>query len=81
MRRAAHFLNAAARLGLEYEEKTGGVDMCSSMERKEKRDKVTGAIAGMRLMGASEGEIIAKITESFQVSEDYVLALMDSQVA
>ena len=77
----AFFLNATARLGLEFEENTGGVSMNKAMERKYLEKEVTGAIAGMRLMGASESEIIAKITESFQVSEDYVLALMDSQVA
>ena len=55
--------------------------MCSSMERKEKRDKVTGAIAGMRRVGVPDESIVAAIMDMYQVSEDYVLALMDSQVA
>ena len=77
----AHFLNAAAKLELEFEENTGGVSMNKSMERKEKRDKVTGAIEFCRLEGMSDEDIIAKVIDHFGVTRDYVLALMESQVA
>ncbi len=80
-RETAIFLNNAVNLKLVYEEKTGGVDMCKAMERKEMRDKVTGAITGMKLMGASENDIIAKITEQFKVTKEYVLSLLKAQMA
>ena len=36
-RETAEFLNKAVNLKLEYEEKSGGVDMCKAMEKKEKK--------------------------------------------
>ena len=78
-RETAVFLNRAVNLKLEYEEKKGGVDMCLAMENKEKRDKITGMITGMRLMGASEGMIIEKITDVFHVTKDYVMDLLKPQ--
>ena len=72
----AYFLNAAIKLGLEFEEEEGGVIMCKAIENKEKRDKVTGAIQGMRLVGASDEDIITKIMNHFGVSKEYVLALL-----
>ena len=53
--------------------------MCLAMENKEKRDKITGMITGMRLMGASEGMIIEKITDVFHVTKDYVMDLLKPQ--
>ena len=60
---------------------TGGVDMCKALERKYQEKEVTGAITGMKLMGASDNDIIAKITEQFKVTKEYVLALLKAQVA
>ena len=77
----AYFLNAAIKLGLEFEEEEGGVIMCKAIENKEKRDKVTGAIQGMRLVGASDEDIITKIVNHFGVSKEYVLALLAPQKA
>ena len=77
----AHFLNAAAKLELEFEENTGGVSINKSMERRLQKEKVEGAIAGMRRLGASDESIVAAIMDMYQVSRDYVLALMESQVA
>ena len=34
-RETAVFLNKAANLNLEYEEESGGIDMCKAMEKKE----------------------------------------------
>jgi hypothetical protein len=77
----AYFLNAAMKLDLEYEEETGGVDMCKAMERKEKKDKITGAIEILRLDGATDEDIIAKVMKLYDVTKDYVLAIMNAQVA
>ena len=55
--------------------------MNKSIESRDKRMKVSGAIVVMKSMGFSENDIIDRITESFQVTRDYVLALMESQVA
>lgn len=44
----AHFLNAAMKLDLEFEQEPGGVDMCKSIEKRYKEKEVTGAIMGMR---------------------------------
>ena len=77
----AVFLNRAVNLKLEYEEEMGGVDMCLAMEKKEQKDKITGVIQGMQIMGASENEIINKIIETYNVTKEYVLAILKAQVA
>ena len=78
---AAYFLKKAANLDLEFEETDGGVDMCESLKKKEQRDKVAGAIEGMRLMGASDNDIVAKIIENFNVTKEYVMALLSPKSA
>ena len=77
----AYFLNAAIKLGLEFEEEEGGVIMCKSMENRMLKEKVTGAIQGMQMAGASEKDIISKIIEKYNVTKDYVLALLAPQKA
>ena len=72
----AFFLKKAANLDIEIEVKDGGVDMCESLERKYKEKEVTGAIEGMRLMGASDNDIVTKIVERFNVTKEYVMALL-----
>ena len=57
-RDTAFFLNRAVNLGLEYEEKEGGIDMCLAMEKKAEKDKISGVIEGMKYMGASDNDII-----------------------
>ena len=69
------------KLNLEYEEETGGVDMCLAMEKRQQRDEINGVIMGMRMMGESDNDIIAKIVENFNVTKDYVLALLATQKA
>ena len=80
-RDTAVFLNTAVKLNLEYEEETGGVDMCLAMEKRQQRDEINGVIMGMRMMGASDNDIIAKIIEKFNVTKEYVLALLAPQKA
>ena len=80
-RETAVFLNKAVNLQLVYEEKTGGVDMCKAMERKEQKDKITGAITLLRSDGVSDEDIIAKVIKLFGVTREYVLALLKAQLA
>ena len=75
----ARFLNVAASLEYDFEEEGGKVDMCVAMEKRYKKEQITGAINGMRLMGASESDIIDKIVEAYQVTKDYVVALLTPQ--
>ena len=53
--------------------------MSLAMERKEQKDKVSGAIILMRSMNASDQDIIAKIPEVFKVTQEYVLTLIKEQ--
>ena len=80
-RDTAVFLNTAVKLNLEYEEETGGVDMCLAMEKKQTKDEVTGAIRILKSAGATDNDIIAKIMETFHVTKEYVLALLSPQKA
>ena len=77
----AFFLNAAMKLNLEFEVEQEGVDMCKAMERKEKKDNIIGAIRIMRKLGANNDDIIKTVTETFNVTKEYVLDLMKAQVA
>ena len=81
IRETALFLNSKAKLNLEYEEKSGGIDMCKAMENRDKRNEINGVITGMRMMGASDNDIITKIVEKFNVTKEYVLALLGPQKA
>ena len=50
--------------------------MCESLKKKEQRDKITGAIEYMKYDGKSDEDIIAWIIKKYQVTRDYVLALL-----
>lgn len=78
-RDTALFLNSAVKLNLEYEETTGGIDMCLAMEKKQKRDEINGVIKFLRSSGMPESDIISKITETFNVTKEYVMALLTPQ--
>lgn len=78
-RDTAFFLNRAVNLGLEYEEKDGGIDMCLAMEKKAQRDRILGAIDYMQDEGKSENDIVEKIIEKYHVTKEYVLALLVPQ--
>ena len=75
-RDTAFFLNRAVNLGLEYEEKDGGIDMCLAMEKKTLRDNIMGAIEILKDEGISDEAIIEKIIKKFGVTKEYVLELL-----
>ena len=72
----AYFLKAAMKLDLEFDDEPGGVDMCKSMERRMQKEKITGAIDVLRLDGASDEDIITKVMKLYNVTREYVLALL-----
>ena len=78
-RDTALFLNTAVKLNLEYEEETGGVDMCLAMEKKQQRDEINGVIKFLRSTGTPESDIITKVMDSFHVTREYVLTLLTPQ--
>lgn len=78
-RDTALFLNSAVKLNLEYEEETGGIDMCLAMEKKQEKDEINGVIKFLRSSGTSEADIVSKITETFNVTKEYVMALLAPQ--
>ena len=69
------------KLNLEFEVEQEGVDMCKAMEKKEKKDNITGAIRMLRADGASDETIITKVTNLFHVSKEYVLDLLKELVS
>ena len=75
-RETAVFLNRVAKLDLEFDEREDQVDMCKAMEDNNRKREVTGAIKGMRKLGASDDSIITAVMEMFNVTREYVLALL-----
>ena len=57
------------------------MNMCKAMEKKEKRDRILGVIDYMRDEGKSENDIIERIINKYNVTKDYVLALLTPQKA
>lgn len=80
-RDTAVFLNTVARLHLEYEEKTGGIDMCKALDNRIQKEKIISVMDYMKDEGKSETDIINKIIERFHVTKEYVLALLSPQKA
>ena len=72
----AYFLNAAMKLNLEFKAEPGGINMCRAQERNNLKREVTGAIMGMRKLGATDDSIITAVMELFNVTREYVLALL-----
>ena len=50
--------------------------MCKAQERNNLRREVTGAIRMLQADGASDETIISKVTSLFNVTREYVLALL-----
>ena len=73
---AAFFLKTAAKLDLEFDREEDGIDMCESLERRYREKEITGAIEYMKYDGKSDEDIIAWIIKKYQVTRDYVLALL-----
>jgi len=55
--------------------------MCESLKKKELRDKVTAVIDILRDDGKSDEDIIERIIKKYNVTKDYVLALLTPQKA
>lgn len=55
--------------------------MCKALERRYQEKEVTGAIKGMRKLGASDDNIIKAVMEMFNFTREYVLALLAPQNA
>ena len=73
---AAFFLKKAANLDIEIEVKDGGVDMCESLERRYKKERIEEAIEIYREYGDKDDDIVSKINKKFNVTKEYVLSLL-----
>ena len=73
---AAFFLKKAANLDIEIEVKDGGVDMCESLERRYKKERIEEAIEIYREYGDKDDDIVSKIIKKFNVTKEYVLSLL-----
>ena len=80
-RKTAVFLNRVANLDLVFDEKEDQVDMCKAMEDYRKKSEVTGAINAYRFEGASDETIIMKVMKLYDVTREYILAIMKEQAA
>lgn len=50
--------------------------MCKAIEKNNLKREVTGAIMGMRKLGASDDKIVTDVMEMFNVTKEYVLSLL-----
>ena len=73
---AAFFLKTAAKLDLEFDREEDGIDMCESLERRYKKERIESAIEAYRDAGKQDEDIIDRIIKKYQVTRDYVLALL-----
>lgn len=55
--------------------------MCLAMEKKEQRDKITGAIEILQEDGIPNDDIIQKIIKKYNVTKEYVVSLLTPQTA
>lgn len=77
---AAFFLKKAANLDIEIEIKDGGVDMCESLERKYKEKEIAGAIKVLKSTGTPDSDIVSRIVATFNVTKEYVMALLSPKL-
>ena len=80
-RDTAVFLNAVTNLGLEFQEKEEAIDMCKAMEDYTKKQRIVGAIEAMKRLNTSDPDIVNTIMDMFDVTMDYVLALLTPKMA
>ncbi len=66
---------------MEFEIEEDGIDMCKSLENKYKEKEVMGAIGILKDDGKSDEDIIERIIKKYNVTKDYVLALLTPQKA
>ena len=55
--------------------------MCKAQEKNNLKREVTGAIKMLRLDGTSDEDIIAKVMKVYNVTKEYVLAILNAQAA
>ena len=55
--------------------------MCEALERRFKQEKIIGVIEFLRINGTPDKDIVSKITAAFNVTKDYVFALLTPQEA
>ena len=55
--------------------------MCKAMEDYRKKSEVTGAINAYRFEGASDETIIMKVMKLYDVTREYVLAILKEEAA
>ena len=79
--KTAVFLNRIAKLDPVFDEKEDQVDMCKAMQDYKKKNEVTGIINYLRLNGASDETIIMEVQKVYDVTREYVLAIMKEQAA
>ena len=63
----------------EYLNSQGAKENLQAMEDYKIKSEVTGAIKAYRLDGTPDEDIIAKVTKLFDVTKEYVLALLTPQ--
>ena len=80
-RETAVFLNRVANLDLVFDEKENQMDMCKAMKDNNRKMEVTGIIKYLRHEGASDEPIIMKVQKVYDVTREYVLAILKEQAA
>lgn len=80
-RGTAFFLNAVAKLDLEYVEKKGGIDMCEALEKRYKEKEINGAVSVLKALGKSDNEIIKSVMDTFKVTKKYVISILNPKKA
>ena len=74
----AIFLNNIIKMDLEFESNSeGGVNMCESIERLKKQERIKGAIEAHKEHGLTDNDIIRMIISQYNVSEEYVLEMLN----
>ena len=80
-RETAVFLNRVANLDSVFDEKENQMDMCKAMKDNNRKMEVTGIIKYLRHEGASDETIIMKVQKVYDVTREYVLAILKEQAA
>jgi len=55
--------------------------MCQAMEDNDKKIRIVGAIEMLRMEGTAVEAIIAKVMKVYNVTREYVMTILNAQVA
>ena len=80
-RETAVILDRVAKLDLVFDEKENQMDMCKAMKDNNRKMEVTGAINAYRFEDASDETIIMKVMKLYDVTREYVLAILKEMAA